>query len=274
MELLPEESSVFDKFPYKSGTQVSGAIVDKMSNKGFVSITGKGYATLNVWTGPGEAGDRYQRVNIHHKQSCMLHGGAVVLYYKRRGASEPATKPRSRSSDMKAPSLGDPLPARATSTYRDGMTGDTSIRHEKSSIANTPGPLSTEILERSSTSIDPPAEVDIVIRIQIEKSGKFSPPYDKSFLRPSISVAEFFSWFASTSGHANLPAALKFTFKDAMPAPTSTQISRGNEDHFKYMRKDIKTQCAKSKAFMPELKEFVVLITVPGWEETSIEEDW
>lgn len=274
MELLPEESSVFDKFPYKSGSQVSGAIVDKLSGKGFVSITGKGYITMNVWTGPDEVGDRYQQVNIHHKQSCMLHGGAVVLYYKRREASETAANPRSQAPDMKTPTLDDPLSARAASLYRDVMIEDISARNNKSSTSGPQQSLSTEILERSSTSSELLAEVDIVIRIQIERSGKFSIPYDKSFLRPGISVAEFFSWFATTSGYAKLPAALKFTFKDAMPAPTSTQISRGNEDHFKYLRKDIKTQCTNSKAFMPELKEFVVLITVPGWEDTSIEEDW
>ena len=62
-----------------------------------------------------------------------------------------------------------------------------------------------------------------------------------------------------------------------MPMPQATEISAGNEDHFNYMRKDIKVQCEKAKRFMPELKEFVILVTVPGWVSPNVEEeeeDW
>jgi hypothetical protein len=58
---------------------------------------------------------------------------------------------------------------------------------------------------------------------------------------------------------------LKFTFKDAIPAPRATEVLKGNEDHFDYMRKDVKTQCEKAKAYMPDLKEFAILVTVPNW---------
>jgi hypothetical protein len=57
-----------------------------------------------------------------------------------------------------------------------------------------------------------------------------------------------------------------------MPAPTSTDIARSNEDHFRYMLQDIKIQCDNAKAFMPELKEFAVLATVPGWDLPAKEE--
>ena len=86
------------------------------------------------------------------------------------------------------------------------------------------------------------------------------------------------SGFASQSGHCPPlgPPHLKFTFKDAMPSPTSTEIARGNEDHFNYMRKDIKIQCEKARKFMSDLREFVILVTVPGWTGASVdeEEEW
>lgn len=60
-----------------------------------------------------------------------------------------------------------------------------------------------------------------------------------------------------------------------MPGPKSTDVQRGNEDHFRHMRKDIREQCEKAGRRMPGLGEFVVLVTVPGWCEGGQEdEDW
>lgn len=58
-----------------------------------------------------------------------------------------------------------------------------------------------------------------------------------------------------------------------MPIPQATEITAGNEDHFNYMRKDVKVQCEKARRYMPDLREFVVLVTVPGWVEVGGEED-
>lgn len=231
LELFNQESTVLDKLPYKTGAEVCGVVVDKRSGKGMVAVTGKGYITLNVKTGPDEPGDRYQEVTIQPKQTCMLHGEAVVLFYKRRQeALDPASQIRTRS-ESRGPS------------------------------------------QSSATS-----EVDIIIRLQIDGNGKYSSPFDKSVLRPRITTTEFFSFFANQSGHCAPvgPPYLRFTFKDAMPAPTSTEIARGNEDHFNYMRKDIKAQCEKAKKFIVDLKEFVILVTVPGWRTTGAdeEEEW
>ncbi|KUJ24456.1 uncharacterized protein LY89DRAFT_22956 [Mollisia scopiformis] len=232
LELLSQESTVLDKLPYKTGAEVCGVVVDRRSGKGMVAITGKGYITLNVKTGPDESGDRYQDIAVQPKQTCMLHGEAVVLFYKRRQIQpEPPPQPP-------------PFP---------------SENHSQ--------------LQRPSTASD----VDIIIRLQMDGSGKYSPAFDKSVLRPNrITTIEFFSWFASQSGHCppQGPPYLKFTFKDAMPAPTSTEIVRGNEDHFNYMRKDIKIQCEKAKKYMADVKEFVILVTVPGWNTIDEEEEW
>lgn len=225
---MTQESTVLDKLPYKTGAEVCGVVVDKRSGKGMVAITGKGYITQNIKTGIDEPGDRYQEVAIQPKQTCMLHGDAVVLFYKRRQAAPDPTsppKPRSNTRGVSQPSTG--------------------------------------------------SEIDIIIRLQMDGSGRYSSAFDKSVLRPKITTTEFFSFFANQTGHYAPagPPYLKFTFKDAMPTPTSTQIARGNEDHFNYMRKDIKVQCEKAKRFIGDFKEFVILVTVPGWTITGDEEE-
>ncbi|CZR55541.1 uncharacterized protein PAC_05429 [Phialocephala subalpina] len=235
-ELLDRESTVLDKLPYKTGAEVCGVVIDKRSGKGMVAITGKGYITLNVRTGPDEPGDRYQEVTIQPKQTCMLHGEAVVLFYRRK---PPPPEPQQQAS--------------------------------QSSHATQSQPPS------SNTSPDP----EITIRLQIDGTGKFSSPYPKSVLRPKITTTEFFSWFSTQTGHCQPhgPRFLKFTFKDAMPVPTSTEIQIGNEDHFGYMRRDVKVQCEKARKWMGGLREFGVLVSVPGWtarlgEGEGDEEEW
>ena len=237
IELLNEESTVHDKLPYKTGAEVCGTIVDRRSGKGLVTVTGKGFITQNITTGPEETGERYHQLNIQAKQTCMLHGDAVVLYYKRR-------------------SIGSPQPLQKASSQQS----------TQSAVSNT-----------SAGSKDSPP-IEIIVRLQIDGTGKFSAPFDKSVLRPKVNTTEFFSWFSTQTRRAGPhgPPCLKFTFKDAMPLPKATEVSRGNEDHFDYMRKDIKAQCEKAKAYMPELKEFVVLVTVPDWSspKREEEEDW
>jgi hypothetical protein len=117
-----------------------------------------------------------------------------------------------------------------------------------------------------------------VVRLQKDGKGRFSPSYDKSVLRPKVTIAEFFSWFAKQTGYGGMegPSLLKFTFKDAMPVPKATEIARCNEDHFSYMRRDIKEQREKARTFMPDFQEFVILVTAPGWGSPPglEEEEW
>jgi hypothetical protein len=227
VEIHGEESSVQDRLPYKTGAEICGGVVDKKSGKGMVTITGKGYITLNIHTGPDFEGERYQEVVIQPKQTCMLHGGAVILYYKRKNLPPSISVPPQQPRSEQAP------------------------------------------ISQLFTS-----NVEISIRLQVDGAGKFSKSFDKSFLRPKLTTQDFFPWFTSQTGRD--PPCLKFTFKDAMPNPKSTEVARGNEDHFTYMRRDIKVQCEKAKKFMPELRDFVVLVTVPGWTEPDQqeEEEW
>ncbi|KAG4428922.1 hypothetical protein IFR05_015598 [Cadophora sp. M221] len=78
-ELMSEESTVKDKLPYKTGAEVCAVVVDKMSGKGLVTVSGKGYITLNITTGPDETGERFKEVTIQPKQTCMLHGGPKLM---------------------------------------------------------------------------------------------------------------------------------------------------------------------------------------------------
>ena len=41
------------------GSEVCGAVIDRQSGWGSITITGKGYATITITTGPQEAGNRY-----------------------------------------------------------------------------------------------------------------------------------------------------------------------------------------------------------------------
>jgi hypothetical protein len=115
----------------------------------------------------------------------------------------------------------------------------------------------------------------IIIRLQADESGKFSAPYNKSFMRPKITATEFFAWFASRTGRGGSsgPPSLIFTFKDAMPGPKSSRITQTNDDHFNLMRKDLAAQVEKARKYMSNLTEFCVLVTDPGWVSTDMEED-
>jgi hypothetical protein len=66
-----------------------------------------------------------------------------------------------------------------------------------------------------------------------------------------------------------------------MPLPKTVEITMGDgEEGLKGLRRDIKSQCEKAREFCPEMREFGVLVTVPGWGtdegagEGEDEEDW
>ena len=60
-----------------------------------MSISGRGFSTLVILTGPGEIGDRYVSVGIKEKQTCMIKGNSVVVYYRRiKGTFSATIAPR------------------------------------------------------------------------------------------------------------------------------------------------------------------------------------
>ncbi|KAH6675962.1 hypothetical protein B0J14DRAFT_692210 [Halenospora varia] len=120
------------------------------------------------------------------------------------------------------------------------------------------------------TALLPP---EITVRLQKNGAGKVSGCYNKWVLGPDITTTDFFAWFASETGRGGDegPPSLRFTFKDAMPTPTSCTITKANEDHFNLIKRDLKTQYESAREFVPSLKEFCVLVADPGWVS---EEDW
>jgi hypothetical protein len=115
----------------------------------------------------------------------------------------------------------------------------------------------------------------VVIRIQVNGYGGVSVPYPKTVLAPKVKNAEFFAWFANQTGRSGPtgPTELTFSFKDMIPTPKNNVITRGNEEHFEYMKRDIKPMCQRAVANMPGLSEFAILVTVPGWVEET-QETW
>ncbi|KAH8674836.1 hypothetical protein BGZ60DRAFT_279620 [Tricladium varicosporioides] len=109
--------------------------------------------------------------------------------------------------------------------------------------------------------------IQIVVRIQENEHNWFSRPYNKKVLLSGITSVNFFAWFAYRTGYAGPcgPPELVFTWKGALPKPKHARIKRGDEEHFQYMKGDIKPHFEQTKALMPELIEFAILVTVPGW---------
>jgi hypothetical protein len=129
-------------------------------------------------------------------------------------------------------------------------------------------------LSSRQTAIAALLDPEISVRVQTDGAGKVSTRYSKWVLRPEITTTDFFAWFAQQTGRGRSegPPSLRFTFKDAMPAPTSSTIAQANEDHFNLMKRDLKAQFEKAKEFVPNLKEFLVVVTDPGW--VSEDEYW
>ncbi|KAH6670171.1 hypothetical protein B0J14DRAFT_113950 [Halenospora varia] len=107
----------------------------------------------------------------------------------------------------------------------------------------------------------------IIVYIQVDGSRRVSRPYPRAVLAPKVKNVEFFTWFAKEMGFGDPmgPRELMFSFKDAFPMPKNNLIARGNEEHFEYMKRDIKPMCEHAAVCMPSLPEFAILITVPGW---------
>jgi hypothetical protein len=118
--------------------------------------------------------------------------------------------------------------------------------------------------------------LQIVVRIQENENCRFSRPYSKNVLLSEATTVDFFAWFARCTGYDNPsgPPELKFTWKDALPKPEYARIKRGDEKHFQFMKADIKPLLERAKALMPELIEFAVLVTVPGWVVERPGDEW
>jgi hypothetical protein len=60
-----------------------------------------------------------------------------------------------------------------------------------------------------------------------------------------------------------------------MPFPKSGFLAKSDEGHFVSIRKLIKEQYENARAFCPGMREFVVLVTIPGTVGTEMfDEEW
>jgi len=122
----------------------------------------------------------------------------------------------------------------------------------------------TQRLEIGNTNLAPP---QITVRIQVDKFWRMSRSYPGAVLGPRVKNSDFFAWFAREVGFDDCmgPEELTFTFRDALPMPKNNRIARGNEEHFNYMKQDMRPVCEHVAARVPGLTEFVILVTVPMW---------
>jgi len=128
----------------------------------------------------------------------------------------------------------------------------------------------------ASNSSDEP---EITFRLQKDGRGMFGEVHDKNELHPKVMSSDFFAWFAGQTkyGGGSGPEELKFTFKDGLPNRMMKVIARGDDEHLRGLRKDIKEEFRKAKGLLPGMGEFVVLVTAPGWGAEVVEdadEEW
>ena len=232
-------------------------MVDVRSGTGKVRVVGKDNLVLNsISTGPLSPGLPYMDIQIPDGYMCEVQGyAAIQLYSKLPAYPTPQSSPINEMILIK--------------------------RDQDVSAPHSPNNLKVTMTIRASTP-------DILVRLQILPAGQFSLPYHKDVMHPKITTTEFLSWFLSQSNYCmqsrnsslinsslHKPKRLRFTLKDAMPRPKATELVIGDDGYFVYMWKYIKDQFEKAKAFCPELREFVILITVPGWtDKTNVEEEW
>jgi hypothetical protein len=201
-----------------------------------VVVSGRGFPVQQVDTGPRGTGSPYAELIVQHGQKCVIHGSSTVIYYKPRKAA---------------------ISHVATRQYQAGEAAQLRVSNsQQRAMIQRPTP-------------------EIIIRLQADGTGKFSTPHNKSVINPKITATEFFAWFANWTGRGGSdgPPSLRFTFKDAMPVPKSSVIAQTNGDHFNLMRRDIRVQFEKAREYMPNLIEFAVLVTDPGWVSVDVEED-
>lgn len=78
---------------------------------------------------------------------------------------------------------------------------------------------------------------------------------------------EFCIWFSQQTGYR--APELRFSFKDVLPTPKINTIARGYEEHLKYVMEDIVPKCEGAAACTPGLSEFVIMVTVPEWVDST-----
>ncbi|KFY30683.1 hypothetical protein V493_01747 [Pseudogymnoascus sp. VKM F-4281 (FW-2241)] len=123
------------------------------------------------------------------------------------------------------------------------------------------------ILTAPQIPIQVSSSVEVLVRIQVTPEGNFSVPYHLHSISAMRTVEDFFLWFSSKARYKQFSSlqTLSFCFKDAAPSPIIKSIERGNAQQFEDMKGDIQRRCYDTLAYMPRMKDFTILVVVPGW---------
>ncbi|KFY31834.1 hypothetical protein V493_00752, partial [Pseudogymnoascus sp. VKM F-4281 (FW-2241)] len=108
---------------------------------------------------------------------------------------------------------------------------------------------------------------DFFLWFSSNPEGNFSEPYHFKMISAMRTVEDFFSWFSSEARYKRFSGlqTLSFCFKDAAPSLIIKCIERGNAQQFEDMKGDIQRICYDTLAYMPRMKDFTILVAVPGW---------
>ena len=243
-------------------------IVDKNSEMGLVQITERGYTVQQVNTGQDVYLDQYTELTMREGQVCIIHGSSTVFYYgegKRDGGSNQLKEQRTERR---------PLPDKAPMRQR---TQESSVpAPSRRALPTKPKTQAPSLLGQcEQITVPPPPAAEIQVRLQKDAAGHFTAPHDFAFFATITTMELLFDWFARRTGHGGPfgPERLRVTLKDAMPIAKYYDLERdyGGAEfanaELQRMKKDILNEYEKTKAFMPDLKEFAVLVVDPFWVE-------
>jgi hypothetical protein len=232
-------------------------IVDKNSEMGLVVITERGYTVQQVATGQDVYFDQYTELALREGQACLIHGSSTVLYYKERNRAFQ----QNIQSPPRKPPPSQPQPPQMPRRQGEDMPST------RPSIQGIP---MAEALPQPSILI---STAEIKIRVQKDGHGHFTEPHKFEVFTITENLQGFFWWFAKRTGRGGElgPERLRITLKDVMPVAKTFDVYRGHfeagfEEKFRKMKENIVVECEKAKAFLPELKEFSVLVMDPTWK--------
>ncbi len=235
---------------------------------GLVQITERGSIVQQVNTGQDVYLDQYTELTMREGQVCIIHGSSTVFYYREGKRDAWSNQVEGQRK---------PLPSQAPKQSTRQRTQETSVpapsRHPLPTIPKTQAP-SLQV-QREQITVPPPPAAEIQVRLQKDAAGHFTAPHDFAFFATITTMELLFDWFSRRTGRGGPfgPERLRVTLKDAMPVAKYYDLERGYggaefaNAELQRMKEDIMNEYEKTKAFMPDLKEFAVLVVDPFWVE-------
>jgi hypothetical protein len=213
--------------------------------------------------------DQYTELMMQEGQTCIIQGSSTVFYY-----SEGKRDVLSNQAEGQRRPLPNQAPGIQPTRQR---TQETPVpAPPRTALPTTPKTQAPSLQgQRGRTTVPPPPAAEIQVRLQKDAAGHFTAPHDFAFFATITTMELLFDWFARRTGHGGPfgPEKLRVTLKDAMPVAKYYDLERDYggaafaNAEFQRMKEDIVNEYEKTKAFMPDLKEFAVLVVDPFWVE-------